>query len=58
VLFDEAAREELRAARARYRPEIAFGTDGGATARILTLVRSTAGRPAVAGAAPREGMVG
>jgi hypothetical protein len=58
VLFDEKTREELRAARARYRPEIAFGTDGGATARILTLVRSTAGRPAVANAAPREGMVG
>ena len=41
-------------ARARYRPQIAYGADGGATARILALVRSTAGVP-VAGAAAAAG---
>jgi hypothetical protein len=51
ALFDEGTREGLRAARARYRPQIAYGSDGGATARILALVRSTAGVPAIGGAA-------
>jgi len=55
ALFDETTREGLRAARARYRPQIAYGTDGGATARILALVRSTAGVPATAGAAAAGG---
>jgi hypothetical protein len=42
LLFDRGTRELLAAARASYRPEIAFGTDGGATARILGLVRAIA----------------
>jgi glycosyltransferase involved in cell wall biosynthesis len=42
ALFDEETRAALRAARERYRPQIAFGTDGGATARILGLVREMA----------------
>jgi CDP-Glycerol:Poly(glycerophosphate) glycerophosphotransferase len=54
ALFDDGTREALRAARARYRPQIAYGDDGGATARIVTLVRSTAGLP-VAGAAAAAG---
>jgi hypothetical protein len=45
ALFDDGTREALREARARYRPQIAFGADGAATARILALVRSTAGVP-------------
>jgi hypothetical protein len=55
ALFDEATRETLRAARARYRPQIAYGADGGATARILALVRSTAGLPVAGAAAAAEG---
>jgi hypothetical protein len=51
ALFDEGTHEALRAARARYRSQIAFGADGAATARILELVRSTAGVPARAAAA-------
>jgi glycosyltransferase involved in cell wall biosynthesis len=43
ALFDEGTRAALRAARERYRPQIAFGTDGAATARILELVREVAG---------------
>jgi hypothetical protein len=43
VLFDEAAQAELAAARARYLSEVAHGVDGGATARLLALVRDTAG---------------
>jgi glycosyltransferase involved in cell wall biosynthesis len=54
VLFDPGTREVLRAARARYRAEIAFGTDGGATARILALVRSVAGAGPGAPAAEAE----
>ena len=50
ALVDESTREQLRVARARYRPQIAFGADGGATARILDLVRSTAGVPVGGGA--------
>lgn len=49
ALFDEATRAALRAARERYRPRVAFGTDGGATARIVALLRLTAGL------APAEG---
>jgi hypothetical protein len=54
ALFDDGTRESLRAARARYRPQIAYGADGGATARIVTLVRGTAGVP-LAGAAAAAG---
>lgn len=43
ALFDEETRAALRTARERYRPQIAFGTDGAATARILGLVREVAG---------------
>jgi hypothetical protein len=43
ILFDGGTREVLRAARERYRPQIAFGADGGATARILDLARRVAG---------------
>ena len=50
ALVDESTREQLRVARARYRSQIAFGADGGATARILDLVRSTAGVPVGGGA--------
>jgi glycosyltransferase involved in cell wall biosynthesis len=56
ALFDAATREALAAARARYRPQIAYGEDGGATARILALVREVAAPPR---ARPgRAGMVG
>jgi hypothetical protein len=54
ALFDPGTREALRAARARYRSEIAFGADGAATARILDLVRAVAGVP-VAGRAAAAG---
>ncbi|HEX6737372.1 MAG TPA: UDP-N-acetylglucosamine 2-epimerase, partial [Vicinamibacteria bacterium] len=47
VLFDEAARAELAAARARYLSEVAHGVDGQATARLLALLRDTAGAPRV-----------
>jgi hypothetical protein len=43
ALFDEAARERLRAARARYVADVAMGADGRATERILALLRETAG---------------
>jgi len=42
LLFDAATREALAAARARYLPEVAFGLDGGATERVLSLIRETA----------------
>jgi len=42
VLFDRGTREVLRIAREAYRPEIAFGADGGATARIVALLRDVA----------------
>ena len=45
ALADEGTREALRAARARYRPQIAQGDDGGATARILGLLREVAAGP-------------
>jgi CDP-glycerol glycerophosphotransferase (TagB/SpsB family) len=57
VLFDQGTREVLRAARERYRPQIAFGADGGATARILALVRAAAGRKAGEAEAPGEARV-
>ena len=50
VLVEPFDLPSLRVARARYRPQIAFGADGGATARILDLVRSTAGVPVGGGA--------
>jgi CDP-Glycerol:Poly(glycerophosphate) glycerophosphotransferase len=49
VLFDEETRTALRAARERYRPLVAFGTDGGATTRILNLVRKAAEGKAMVG---------
>jgi hypothetical protein len=55
VLFDQGTREVLRAARERYRPEIAFGDDGAATARILALVRTVAGRPPAPALRPPTG---
>jgi glycosyltransferase involved in cell wall biosynthesis len=55
ALFDEGTREALREARARYRSQIAFGADGAATARILALVRSTAGVPPARSAAATGG---
>jgi hypothetical protein len=51
ALFDETTRAALRAARQRYRPQVAFGADGAATARILRLVREVAQAPPAAGAA-------
>src|SRR5262249_1796124 len=42
ALSDGPTREALAAARARYRPQIAYGEDGRATARILALVREVA----------------
>jgi hypothetical protein len=57
ALFDDGTRES-RARRARYRPQIAYGADGGATARILALVRGTAGVPWRARRRPQEAMVG
>src|SRR5262249_19017254 len=46
ALFDAPTREALAAARARYRPMIAYGDDGQATGRILALVREVAARSA------------
>jgi hypothetical protein len=51
ALFDEGTREVLRARREAYRPQIAFGTAGQATGRILDLVRRVAGVPGAAEAA-------
>jgi hypothetical protein len=42
ALFDEGTREALRVAREAYRPQVAFGTDGAATARIVALLREVA----------------
>ncbi|HET6899571.1 MAG TPA: CDP-glycerol glycerophosphotransferase family protein, partial [Vicinamibacteria bacterium] len=55
ALFDDGTREQLRVARAHYRPQIAFGADGRATARILDLIRSTAGVPVGGGAVAAGG---
>ena len=57
ALFDAPTREALAAARARYRPQIAYGEDGRATARILALVREVAAPPAEAAAAGGRGRV-
>ena len=54
ALFDPGTRADACARRARATArEIAFGTDGGATARILALVREAAGRPGRAGGGRR-----
>lgn len=42
LLFDEATRTALADARQRYLSDVAHGVDGGATDRILKLVRETA----------------
>jgi hypothetical protein len=42
VLFDEATRARLAEARERYLSEVAHGVDGGATARIIELIRAVA----------------
>ncbi len=42
LLLDTATREALAAARDRYLPEVAFGLDGRATERVLSLIRETA----------------
>jgi hypothetical protein len=42
LLFDEATRRRLGAARHRYLGDVAQGVDGGATARIVALLRETA----------------
>jgi len=49
MLFDEAVRARLGQARARYLRHVAQGVDGGATARIVGLLRETARRPGVVG---------
>jgi CDP-Glycerol:Poly(glycerophosphate) glycerophosphotransferase len=42
MLFDEAVRSRLEQARERYLRHVAQGVDGGATARIVALLRETA----------------
>jgi UDP-N-acetylglucosamine 2-epimerase len=49
LLFDEAVRERLGRARAHYLRHVAQGVDGNATARIVGLLRETAGRRGVVG---------
>jgi hypothetical protein len=49
LLFDEAVRERLERARAHYLRHVAQGVDGNATARIVSLLRETAGRRGVVG---------
>ena len=49
MLFDEAVRARLEQARARYLRHVAQGVDGGATARIVALLRETARRWSVVG---------
>jgi UDP-N-acetylglucosamine 2-epimerase len=49
MLFDEAVRSRLEQARARYLRHVAEGVDGGATARIVALLRETAGPRGVVG---------
>lgn len=49
ILFDAVTRARLEEARTRYLSDVAFGVDGGATARIRDLLRRTAeGRGVVA----------
>jgi hypothetical protein len=47
VLFDEGTQATLRQARQRYVADLAMGADGGATERILDLVRAMAQKPSV-----------
>ena len=47
VLFDPATRDRLEAARRKYLSELAFGVDGQATRRIVSLLRETALRAPV-----------
>jgi hypothetical protein len=47
ALVPGAVREGLDRARASYLSELAMGVDGGATARIVALLRDTASRPPV-----------
>lgn len=47
VLFDPATRQALEEARRRYLDEVARGVDGGATRRLVELIRQTAISPAV-----------
>jgi hypothetical protein len=58
ALSDAPTREALAAARARYRPQIAYGEDGRATARILALVREVAESSAGTAGAGGHGRVG
>src|SRR4029453_7461743 len=51
ALFDADTREALRVAREAYRPQVAFGTDGAATARIVALLREVAAAGAEGAAA-------
>ena len=52
ALFDAGTREVLRARREAYRPQVAHASPGGATARIVDLLRTMAGAPSAgAGAA-------
>jgi hypothetical protein len=48
ALADAGMREVLRARREAYRPEIAHQSAGGATARIVDLLRTMAGAPTAA----------
>ena len=48
ALFDPATRERLDTARKAYLSDLAYGVDGGATRRIVALLRDTAqGLPVV-----------
>jgi len=49
MLFDEVVRARLDQARGRYLRYVAQGVDGGATARIVRLLRETARPPGVVG---------
>jgi UDP-N-acetylglucosamine 2-epimerase len=49
LLFDDAVRRRLAAARQRYLGHVAQGVDGGATARIVALLRETAKQRGVVG---------
>lgn len=51
LLFDAETHRRLTAARGRYLSDVALGVDGGATGRILALLRETAAR---AGPAPES----
>jgi hypothetical protein len=53
ALFDEPTRTALAQARARYLSDVAHGVDGGATTRVLDLLKQAARR----GQAPAPGVV-